>query len=298
MRKKHRSAFRITASFSAGIIAVLVLNPGCSQKNEIPDKPVVITSVFPVCDLIREVGGDRIAAGFIVPAGANPHNYEMLPTQAKLTSQAACFIGVHPDFDGWIRNTLRSDAKIFFLNRLEASDTSLYSEDPHIWMSVRNTKIIVSRIAEILALVDPAGETVFKSNADHYRNRLDSLDTALTGLFSSVRSRTFIQWHPAWDRLASDYGLTIAGTVESGHGVEVTARELQRLIQEARRQHVRLLVMGLNQHENTAKVLVDAIGGTLIRLDTLGDPENHVENSYIRLMANNAEKLAEALDQS
>jgi ABC-type Zn uptake system ZnuABC Zn-binding protein ZnuA len=60
-------------------------------------------------------------------------------------------------------------------------------------------------------------------------------------------------------------------------------------------QQVKIVVIGLHAESRAAETLVREIRGQLVRLDTIGNPEDHQKNSFLNLMKSNANTLARAL---
>ncbi|MBN1782184.1 zinc ABC transporter substrate-binding protein [bacterium] len=271
------------------IMIIVFLGVFCRKREADSDRMTVVTSIFPVFDMVRQVTPEGTDVQVVVPVGADPHAYEMLPAQIQAISRADVFIGIQPEFDGWIGRFLPPGAAVFYLN-------SQPEGDPHIWMSVRQAKKMVDRIAVSLSSVEPGDSAACHSRALSYQERLDSLDTAIARRFATVRQRSFIQWHPAWDRFAADYHLTVFGTVEQGHGDEISMRAFSRLIADARRQQIRAVIAGARDQNNAIPAFVNEIGGVCLYLDILGDPADPDRNSYIRYMAMNAQQLADFLE--
>ena len=282
------------------IFMIIMTIPACRKPAEKPSRPVIITSVFPICDLVRQVTGKRMDVQFIIPAGTNPHHYEIRPSQVRNMSQAYGFIGVQTEFDGWIRQYLPDNSQVLnLMNENDAyrgPDDSGHNENPHIWLSVREASRIVHSVEEWLARIDPAGRIEYENNAALAVSRLDTLDRTIKKLMEPIPNKKFIQWHAAWDRFAADYGLHIIGTLQKGHGREITLKAFQALIGSARREQVRVVVIGITQQDPAVKPLIGEIQGILVRLDTLGDPYRSDRNTYTRFMLRNARLLAQALE--
>ena len=65
--------------------------------------------------------------------------------------------------------------------------------NPHIWLSVRESKKIASLIARNLSQVDPAHTDIYKHNLDVYIMKLDDLDKTIAGMFKSLKKQVL---HP------------------------------------------------------------------------------------------------------
>ncbi|OVE78695.1 hypothetical protein BVY01_04680, partial [bacterium I07] len=105
-----------------------------------------------------------------------------------------------------------------------------------------------------------------------------------------------IQWHPAWDYFAHDYGLNISGTVGQGHGDMPSIKHFQDLIRKGREQNVRGIVIGLHIQSSSADALSRELGVPLLHLDAIGTPENPAMDTYIEMMKHNAQYLARELE--
>lgn len=251
----------------------------------------VATSIYPIYDITRNIAGERAGVFFVVPIGANPHTYEPNPSAVERLQGADLFIGLFCDFDGWVEKFLTESTTVGYIKGKGNSG------NPHLWLSVRQARHLAEKVADFLAKRDSRNGVYYRENLQSYLRKLDGIDKTLAALFSRVKTRKFIQWHPAWDYLARDYGLEIVGTIQSGHGDKPTIREFKNLIARARREHVRVVVLGLRHQSRTAETLIQEIDGRLVRLDVMGDPAITERSSYTSLMYHNARILARALNE-
>ncbi len=275
----------------------------CDRPSSGSKKNVVATSIFPLYDIIQNIIEERADVFFIIPIGANPHTYEPIPSVVKRLQDIDMFIGLHRDLDNWIEEYLSEQTSMKYLNDHEKEDPEEHNRrhretNPHIWLTVKGAKKLAERITEYVSDLMPDHAPHYKKNLEEYLQRLDDLDRDIFSLFENVKNKKFIQWHPAWDYFAKDYGLEIVGTIEYGHGDKPSIKEFKALVEKARKENVKVIVIGLNLESRATEALRREIDGTLVRLDSIGDPEDKEKNSYIQLMMYNAKKLAEALNQS
>jgi zinc transport system substrate-binding protein len=281
----------------------------CNQSQKSPTKIFIAASIFPVYDVTQNIVGDLGEVDFIVPVGANPHTYAPSPSDVQRLQNIQLFIGIDPEFDGWVEDYLPENAHILYVKPKPAGNVQINSEvhtdmeegrghahnNPHIWLSVRKAKMIVQKIADVLIEIDAENELNYRKNLQTYMMQLHKLDHEIATIMVHLRMKKFIQWHPAWDYFADDYELEVLGTIEDGHGDQPSVKEFKSLIQNAKREKVGTVVMGLNVDSKTAETLVKEIDGRLVRLDSMGDPDDETRNSYIELMRMNGRLLGEAL---
>jgi zinc transport system substrate-binding protein len=279
---------------TAIVIAILCWG-GCSYPGEEkPDATVTVAvSVFPVYDIARNICGNRASVFYVIPAGADPHTFEPLPSVARRLQKVTIFIGVSHEFDGWMEHYLpKSTVREYLIGKATQGQGD---NNPHIWLSVKESKKIAATIATKLIQTDPAHSDLYRANLATYEQKLDDLDRSISALFLNSKNKSFIQWHEAWNYFAADYGLTIAGTVQREGSDNASVRSIKEIVDRAKRDQVRAVVVSLNSEDRSALVLADEIGGKIVRLDGIGEPDSADRSDYLHLMKYNAETLAEGL---
>ncbi|KQC12688.1 MAG: hypothetical protein APR63_02290 [Desulfuromonas sp. SDB] len=296
LRKKYHKLCNFEIIVKLGIQTfILLLAVGCSQIGSPPDddRLVIATSIFPVYDMVHNITGDSVEVIYIIPPGANPHIFEPSPDEVIVLSRVDIYLGIDPDFDGWVEQFLPSHVENFYL-----SDSCLDVDahrNPHIWLSLNHARTIVIFVEKIVSEKDSMRKYFYQGNLQEYLSEIEDLNNQAELLFTDIENNKFIQWHPAWDYLASDYNLKIIGTIESGHGDQPSISQMEDLIEQAKENQVKLVVIGLNMENPVAQTLADEIGGRLIRLDAIGDPEDEQRSTYLKTMKFNLTTLYEAL---
>ena len=156
---------------------------------------------------------------------------------------------------------------------------------------------MAKKIARCLIDMDRENAHHYKRNLQGYLQELDDLDYRIQEIFKTAKNKKFIQWHPAWNFFAEDYGLDIIGSIEKGHGYEPSIKEFKTLIDKAVSEKVKVIVLGLSIESKATETLSREIDGVVVRLDSIGDPMVKEKSTYIKLMYHNAELLAEALNK-
>lgn len=279
--------------FFSTIISLLCCKPSPFPE---PETITIATSIFPIYDITKNIADDKMDVFFVIPIGANPHTYEPIPSTVKKLRNIRLFIGVHNELDGWIKHYLTEQTIIKFLEEeQEHEDEGHYHSNPHIWLTVKGAKKLAVNIADYFSDIDAKNAHYYKENLHTYLKELDALDKKIAALFENIKNKKFIQWHPAWDFMAEDYGLEIVGCIEKGHGYEPSIKEFENLMDKARNEKAKVIVIGLNVESKATEALAREIDGMLVRLDSIGDPKVKEKSSYTQLMYYNANILSESL---
>ena len=97
---------RCMAALVAAALLVTCVLSGCASDRMVStptDGMVqVYTSVYPVYDFTRKIGGDRIQLTCMVPAGTEPHAWEPSPRSLAELQEADLFIYNGADMEPWM----------------------------------------------------------------------------------------------------------------------------------------------------------------------------------------------------
>ena len=220
---------------------------GCGRKKDDGRLTIVVT-VFPVYDWVRNLLGDRAGEVELVlleDSGADMHNFQ--PTIEDIYKISTCdlFVYIGGESDKWVADTLRTAenknmvavgllAELGTAAREEEEPDGPGSEhdheheevteyDEHVWLSVKNAKLLCPVLAEKLAQVDAEHAETYRANCAAYAKQLDELDAAFEQAVSEAPGRTvlFADRYP-FLYLIKDYGLT-AYAAFSGCSAETEA---------------------------------------------------------------------------
>ena len=175
--------------------------------------------------------------------------------------------------------------------------------DEHVWLSLRNAKILSAEIAEALSEKDPANAASYKANFASYSAKLDALDKDYTSVVASASKKTILFGDRFPFRyLTDDYGLDYyaafvgcsAETEASFETVVFLSKKVDELglnsvlkIESGDGKIARTIVQ--NTKKKTAKVLtLDSIQSTTLKQANAG-------TTYLKIMEGNLKVLKEAL---
>jgi zinc transport system substrate-binding protein len=148
--------------------------------------------------------------------------------------------------------------------------------DPHIWLSVKNAKIMVQNICDGLVQVDPDNKSYYEQNCADYLSQLTDLDNDFEADLAGVTNRSFIVFHPAFGYFARDYDLTQIA-IEQG-GKEPSADYLVRLIAEAKALDIKVIFISPEYSTKSAESVAQEIGGQVVIIDPLA--KDYINNMH------------------
>ena len=190
------------------------------------DKIQVIATYSIIYDIVKNVGGNRVEVHTLAPVGSNPHEYDPLPKDVQLTTDADVVFYNGLNLEGgnsWFEKLLLTagktgiEAPVFRLSegvkpKYLTSKGKESEEDPHAWLDVRNGIKYAENVKNGLIKVDPEHADVYEKNAKEYILKLEKLHQEAVKRFSEIpkEQRLLITSEGAFKYFSEAYGFEAA----------------------------------------------------------------------------------------
>ncbi len=263
----------------------------------------VVATIYPVADMVQQVGGSAVEVVTLLPAGASPHTFEPTPAQVRAVADAAVFVEVGAGLDAWAGKlkaahagplgviTLTSGLALLDAHRGESA-----GGDPHVWLDpILVRDFLVPAIVTGLERAAPHDEPTFAAAAAAFQTRLTELDADIRRTLQPAANRDYIAFHSAWRYFGRRYDLHELAAVEAFPGKEASAQEIAAVVQKARAAQVRALLIEPQFTPRMAEQIAREIGARLVTVDPLGGPGVPGRAHYLDLMRYNLHAFAQAL---
>lgn len=251
-------------------------------------------TIFPIYDITKNITGETLSVGLVLPPGASPHTFEPSPSLVKNFANTDVIYAVGAGFDDWIDPVINSSSaeKQYVssgvsLRTMEEDEVTVI--DPHYWLTVANAKIIATSIANNLSGRYPAHKLTFENNLKNYLAHLDSVDLEVRNKLSNIEQKNLITLHDSYYYFAFEYGLNIVGTFEPTAGREPTAQYLIELTQGISRAGVHTIYSEPQLSITQITAFAKDNNLTILELDPIGGIEGR--NSFIDLILYNASQI-------
>lgn len=267
----------------------------------------VIATTVQITALTKEVAGDEIALMGIIPAGADPHEFEPRPSDLVAIENAQLILRHGIDLDSWLDNTLKAGAKAKVVTVTEGIPLATRDEngkpvaDPHVWHDPDNDKIVVDDINKALDAADPSNKAAYDANAAAYKAKLDQTKRQVEAIIDEIPAgnRKLVTNHDAFGYFARAFGLQVVGAVIPSISTEAepSAQETAQLLDTIRREHVKAIFAESSASPKLATTLAHDAGVKIVDDlygDSLGQPGSGADTVDGMLLVN-ARKIADAL---
>ncbi len=310
--------------FCIAMFVFLVLCGACQKKEATPPgqkKLTVVTTLFPLYDFARQVGGDRVHVALLMPPGIEPHSFEPKPEDLVKVGKADLFVFTNIYMEPWVKSFIDSlpsghrttvvDSSIGVTfhkagpgeehqGANHAGEDQHGRVDPHIWLDFTNAQIMADNIAQALTARDPAGRDYYAARAASYKAELQRLDDEYRAGLANCSKRVFLHGgHYAFGYLARRYGLKYQSASAVNADAEPTPAKLAQLVELMRANGLKYVYSEELLSPKSAEVIAKETGATVLLLHgahNISKDDLAGGITFISLMERNLKSLRTGLD--
>lgn len=278
------------------------------------EKIKVVASIYPLGDVTRQVGKDRITVKVMLPPAASPHTFEPTPLDMMEMQDSKVFVKAGAGLEFWAEKMMKasSNRKLIIVDAASglplirhvhshagagASEEKGHhgSADPHVWLDPMLMKTVVDKIKNALSNADPEGEVYYRENAEKYKKDLDALHSEIVNRVKDFKVKEYVTFHPAWNYFSKRYGLRVAGVIEESPGREPSPKHITKIISEIKRIGAKVIFAEPQFNPKIAEVIAKEAGAKVLFLDPIGGANVRGRDTYIGLMRYNLSVMEEGM---
>ena len=166
-----------------------------------------------------------------------------------------------------------------------------HEQDPHIWLSPTNAKIMAQNIYDGLSMQYPEYQDTFHANLIELCNKLNALEQYGKEQLNTLSTRNLITFHDGFAYLAQAFDLTILHAIEEESGSEASAGELIEIIKLINANEINAIFTEINGSTSAAEIIAKECGIKVFQLDMCMGEQNYFDAMY-----HNIDTLKEALE--
>ena len=309
--------------FGVLLLIYVALVCACQKKEaQVPavKKLMVVTTLFPLYDFARAIGGDKADVTLLLPPGVEPHTFEPKPADVMTVNKADIFVFTNEYMEPWAKSFLGGlptrNITVVDTSRgvtlLKAGPEEGHEEahgedhrhhggmDPHIWLDFANARIMVDNILVEMVGKDPANRDYYNARAAAYKAELTKLDDEYRAGLAGCGKRVFLHGgHYAFGYLAKRYGLQYQAASAVNADAEPTPARLADLIKLMRSTGLKYVYSEELLSPRSAETIAKETGATVLLLHgahNISKDDLAREGTFIALMKKNLENLRTGLE--
>ncbi|WP_248925879.1 metal ABC transporter substrate-binding protein [Paenibacillus hamazuiensis] len=285
----------------------------------------VVTTFYPMYEFSKQVAGQHADVIGLIPAGAEPHDWEPTAKDMAQIQEASVFVYNGAGVENWVDSALKSINKdkvtvveaskgIELMEGIAEEEEEGHDHkedkkdakepekvmDPHVWLDPVLAQKEVQSIEAALEKADPAHKDDYKKNADAYIAKLQELDKSFKEGLANVKRKEFVTQHAAFAYLSKRYGLTQVPIAGLSPEEEPAAAKMAEIVKFAKDHQVKTIFFETLVDPKVAQTVAKEIGAkssVLNPIEGLTDDDKKNNLDYIGIMKQNLNALKTALNE-
>ncbi|MFX3674024.1 MAG: metal ABC transporter substrate-binding protein [Paenisporosarcina sp.] len=306
-------------TYFVSFIIIFTLSGCGTDKNEGKEKNEkiqVIATYSIVYDIVKNVGGDLVEIHTLAPVGSNPHEYDPLPKDVQLTTDADVVFYNGLNLEGgnsWFEKLLLTanksgeDAPVFRMSegvkpKHLTTKGKESEEDPHAWLDVRNGIKYTENARDGLIKVDPEHADVYEKNAKAYMDQLKKLHDEAVTQYNKIpkEQRLLITSEGAFKYFSAAYGFEAAYIWEINSENQGSPEQVSNVVDFIRSKENPVLFVETSIDPRSMEMVSSETGIPIygkVFTDSIGKPGEDGD-TYIKMMQWNIDTIYKGLTEN
>lgn len=316
------------------LIAVILI--GCTNNNDAEieeqnDTIHIVTSMFPMYEITKEIAGDRAEVSVMVGANEDAHHYEPSARAVASVNEADVFVYSSDEMEFWVESLLSvvENDDLIVVELGDGLDFEIHSEldhededhhedehnhddvehhdhahdhgnlDPHFWLNPVSVENQLPLIVDALRQVDEEGKDIYEKQAARFSEELLTLDQMYQAAFQSAENRSFVVQHQAFGHLAHQYDLEQVAIGGLTTEVEPNPKQLAQIVTFINEQQIPVIYYQSGSSSSIAETISNETNtgvGVLYDLESLPADFQDAQRPYIEAMKENLEQLKKSIN--
>ncbi len=279
----------------------------------------IVATTEDLAALAREVGGDRVQVDTIARGYQDPHFVDPKPSFILKLSRAdlLIFVGLQLEV-GWLPPLItQSRNRRVQVGAPGYMDVSQYNQildiptgiitramgdvhplgNPHYWLDPENGRRSARAIQARLARLRPEDSAYFQQRFEDFSRRLAEAEKRWDQQMAPYRGTQVVSYHRSWPNFIKRFGLEVVGYVEPKPSIPPTPQHTLALINQMRRDNIKLILVEPYFDLKTPRSIARATGAEVVVLLPSVGGEKEVTD-YFKLFDYDIGLLTAALDRT
>jgi zinc transport system substrate-binding protein len=281
------------------------------------DKLTVYTTIFPIEDLTKKIGGDFVEVKSTYPPGADSHTYE--PSQKTMVdiAKSDLFIYNGAGMEGFadkVTDIVKNEkTKVIVasdgVDLLQATDNHDHEDenhnhehgdvDPHVWFDPVAMQKVAENIKNGLVDAMPSQAETFNKNYEDVLAKLQKLDADYKEMVANAKHKEVLVSHAAYSYYESRYGIKQIAVTGLSASQEPSQKQLAEIVKVAKEHNLNTILFETFATPKVAEVVKNEVGAdslTLNHVATISEEDAKNNEDYFSLMYENLETLKTAMN--
>jgi len=225
----------------------------------------VVTTTEDLAAIVREIAGDKVSVEALSRGYQDPHFVEAKPSFILKLHSADLLVlvgrelemawlpplitqsrnaKIQPGSAGYLDASLNARILDIPTGQITRAMGDVHPQgNPHYWLEPGNGRRIAQAVQRKLSELDAANASTFASRYADFDRRLAEAEKRWLALVAPYKGLKIVTYHRSWPNFAEAFGLDVVGYVEPKPGIPPSPAHTLALIQEMKRQNIKLILV-------------------------------------------------------
>ncbi|MED4453127.1 metal ABC transporter solute-binding protein, Zn/Mn family [Metabacillus fastidiosus] len=289
----------------------------------------VYTTIFPLEDFTKKIGGDLVNVKSIYPPGADAHTFEPTSKTMVEIADGDAFIYTGVGIEGFAEKAEESlkNEGVKFVKAGEGVEllSNEHEEhaheeegheheehaheedehehdhgdtDPHVWLDPVLSIKLAENIKNALAELDPNNKEQFEENYEALKADLENLDKQFTAIIEKAPKKEILVSHAAYGYWQERYGIEQISVLGLSPTQEPSQKQLQNIIETAKKHNIKYVLFESNVSSKISDIVKNELHAealTLHNLESISEKDVKNNEDYFSMMEKNIKTIEKAL---
>lgn len=260
------------------------------------ERLTVVTSFYPMYVAAENVIGNNENVkleNLSEPQTGCLHDYQLTSEDMKLLSTADVFIVNGGGIETFLTDVAAEYPDLVIINACE--DLELLEENAHAWMNMEDYCVQVQTICDGMSAVDWENARQYGQNTEVYLEKVNALREEYSDAVRALKGQPVILFHEAYEYVADEFGLEVAGVMDLDEERQVSAGEVADILSVIETENVRVILAEELYGRDMGDMMEKETDVRVVYLDTMTRGEYDAD-SYLDGMRSNLELLIQAFE--
>lgn len=269
---------------------------GCAPSGD--SKKTIVASFYPIAFLASEITGNEFEVKTLVPAGSEPHEFELTPRGVAALNDASLILMNGLGMEAW-ESSLSPSMKEKTITLSQGLETLSIDGrvDPHVWLDTRLYEQMGKKVYEGIVSIDKEHAQIYADNYALFCKKMADLRGYCNEIASSFKQKSVAVNHAAFGYMAAEFGFEQLYINSLSPNEEPTQKAIEDIIEAISSRGIDTVFFEELASDEVAKKIAAETGAkvdSLNPLEGLEESEINRGENYYSVYRENMDKIARA----
>jgi len=269
-------------------------------QNIAPKKPIIVSSINPIYQIILAITGDKSNNVLIISPKVSNHDYNFKKSDLKAVLEADLIFYVSDDLEKNFAPLIKSQNKKLHTFELVKIDNlkllhrrnEVKKVDPHIWLNPKNAIKIAEFATKRISEIDVKNAEFYYKNLEKFKKEVALAQKDIRFELSKIKDSDYVFYHDGYQYFENYFKLTSLKIISANYDHDLGIKDLKEIDALVKQGTLKCILGEKWDEKNTAQKLTRNYKLKFVKLDLTEEKNRYPE--LLKLIAAGVTKCQDA----